>query len=114
MKGETKGWIKVGGARPSHFLRFKITTILLLLYRSPQGTRPLLYSLNRYKSECVPPLSASAWPFGTPSSDGGGRDLVNSSATTIISNVDAAQLIKHFSHVVGKLKPQLELPERPE
>lgn len=26
-----RGWIKVGGARPSHFLRFKITTILLLL-----------------------------------------------------------------------------------
>ena len=26
-----RGWIKVGGAGPSHFLRLKITTILLLL-----------------------------------------------------------------------------------
>lgn len=46
-----RGWIKVGGARPSHFLRLKITTILLLLHRNPQGTRLPLYSLMRYKSE---------------------------------------------------------------
>lgn len=29
--GEMRSWIKVGGAGPSHFLRLKITTILLLL-----------------------------------------------------------------------------------
>lgn len=70
MRGEReRGRIKVGGARPSHFLRLKITTILLLLYRSPQGTRPLLYSLSRYKSEShalglstmVAPLPSLQW-----------------------------------------------------
>lgn len=61
LRRDRKGWIKVGGARPSHFLRFKITTILLL-HTSPEGTRPLLLSWSRYKSEGHAPLPSMAQP----------------------------------------------------
>lgn len=72
-EGRGRG-IKVGGARPSHFLRLEITTSCssCCCCSSPAtaATRPLLYSLSRYKSEShalgpsamIPPLPSAPPP----------------------------------------------------
>lgn len=74
MKGETKGWIKVGVARPSHFLRFKITTILLLLSRSPRvGGHRFLHRGDKDLSASLPRLGQPG-PSEHPHQTGGSRN----------------------------------------